>query len=75
MTKRRTIYDELDPFDSLEEVDGFEGFSLDTDEEAWYFSSGNDDPYCAYGMGDDNELCIRTLYGCNYEGCDKAELN
>lgn len=76
--KRHLPYDEL--FDSLDDIDGFDGFiietlesdiSVDDPEETWY-RSVNDDPYCPFGAGGAQGLCVLDLHGCHYEGCDKV---
>jgi hypothetical protein len=72
-----TIYDELDPFDSIDEaeseLEGFHIVELDTDSGDGY--TGGDIPFCDFGLGDSDGLCIRNLYGCHVEGCEHASPN
>jgi len=78
MTKRHTIYDELDPFDSIEEVDGFEGRLLTDDAESvesvWYNGTA-EEVLCDMGIGDEYGLCVKSQYGCHVEGCQYASPN
>lgn len=79
MRSRGGICQELDPFDTLADVDGFDGFFLEDEgtdpEDTWFRSNMSDDPFCKLGLGDSDGLCVRDTCGCHYEGCIHASPN
>jgi len=65
---RTEAIDELDPFDAFdaEVVDELDGFYIVEDGEAHL---PEEDPFCLWGAGDDEGLCVKTRWGCSYIGC------
>ena len=64
------MYDELfdDPMDEADDIENFHVVDLDSDDPMGY----GDSPFCEWGIGDSEGLCIANLYGCSYVGCDRA---
>lgn len=83
MTHRRTLADELDPFDPLDEVEVDESDEfgiapvsvMDGLEAAWYSVHAEQNPLCDFGFGDSDGLCIKARFGCHIEGCGLADRN
>lgn len=78
---RRSLHDELDPFDSPDDMDGGDYAALaderqGAEEDSGYTPFVTDTPLCLLGFGDpETGFCIRDLYGCCLEGCEHATAN
>lgn len=83
MTPRKhTPFDDFNPFDDpYDDADPLEGLhivgedDLDDAEDVWYKGYVEEHPFCDFGIGDDNDLCIKDKYGCHIEGCPYADSN
>jgi len=71
VTRRRSSVDEYG-FDLLDdETDELSDGFIVTDENGQWES--DDNPFCDFGFGDDEGLCIKHLYGCHYVGCEMSD--
>ena len=77
---RHSLHEELDPFDSPDDMDGMDYTALaderqSVEEDSGYVPFVTDTPMCLLGFGDGEQFCIRDQYGCHIEGCEHASPN